>query len=162
MKNNEANPSFVERGGLWVLAQIPILLLAALLPLWNGHGQFVPRYPLQGVGVILTCLGVAVATAGLRDLGRTLTPFPYPLKDATLRRGGLYAYIRHPIYSGLLCSVFGWAVWWISPLGLAYTILVAAFFDRKAAREEAWLEMKYQEQYVAYKKQVKKFLPWIY
>src|SRR5690606_38747250 len=26
MKNNEANPSFVERGGLWVLAQIPILL----------------------------------------------------------------------------------------------------------------------------------------
>lgn len=162
MKPPPPNPSFVERGGLWVLAQLPVLLLAAVIPVWSGAARFEPTHPVQGIGTVLTAAGLVMATLGLVHLGKALTPFPRPLEHASLRSGGVYALVRHPIYSGLLLSTVGWALWWLSAPGLAYAALVALFFDRKAAREEAWLEAKYNEQYAAYRKRVRKFLPWIY
>ncbi len=41
---------------------------------------------------------VVAATA----LGRGLTAAPLPNSHAELRTGGLYRFVRHPIYSGLL------------------------------------------------------------
>ena len=154
--------SFIERGGLWVLAQIPILLLAFLVPIWTGAAGFVPRQPLQIAGVVLAVVGTVVCVLGLRQLGAALTPFPRPLEQAALRSSGVYALVRHPIYSGLLIAVVGWSLWWLSTPGLLVAVAAGIFFDRKAAYEEIWLGDKYREQYAEYRKRVKKFLPWIY
>jgi protein-S-isoprenylcysteine O-methyltransferase Ste14 len=153
--------NFVARGGLWVLAQIPVLLLAAVIPVWSGHGHFIPYRPLAFAGVALVVLGMLVSVWALTELGEALTPFPKPLYDASLRRTGAYRLMRHPIYAGLIFASFGWALWWLSSAGVLCGAAVAVFFDRKSAHEENWLREKYPE-YTDYARRVRKFVPGIY
>src|SRR3972149_1580610 len=80
--------SFTARGGIWVLAQVPVMLAAFTLPLWFGAGHFAPRHPLAIAGVAVTLFGVSLAVWGLTRLGDALTPFPKPLYDASLHRQG--------------------------------------------------------------------------
>jgi len=153
--------NFVARGGLWVLAQIPVLLLAAVIPVWLGAGHFIPRQPLAFAGVALVVFGMLISVWALTGLGEALTPFPKPLYDASLRRTGAYRLMRHPIYAGLIFASFGWGLWWLSSAGALCGLAVAVFFDRKSAHEEIWLREKYPE-YVDYERRVKKFIPGIY
>lgn len=153
--------SFVARGGIWVLAQVPVLLLAFAIPVWFGAGLFVPRHPVAIAGAMATALGVLLIVWGLASLGDALTPFPRPLNDASLHRQGAYQAMRHPIYAGLILASFGWALWWLSAVGVLYVLVLALFFDRKAAYEEIWLRSKY-ETYADYARGVKKFIPGLY
>jgi len=153
--------SFVVRGGIWVLAQVPVMLAAFTLPLWFGAGHFAPRHPLAIVGVAVTLFGVSLAVWGLTSLGDALTPFPKPLYDASLHRQGAYRFMRHLIYAGLILASLGWALWWLSVIGLLYVVAMAIFFDRKAVYEEIWLRKKYRS-YADYARRVKKFIPGVY
>lgn len=155
------NNSFVARGGLWVAWQVPILIGAVALPLASDQGQLWPQHPLQWLGVVATVFGFSVMSAGLLALGDALTPFPRPRADATLRTRGVYALVRHPIYSGLIVATLGWALWWLSAIGVLYTVLVFFFFDRKAGREEQWLREAYPD-YSVYQARVRKLIPGIY
>ena len=110
---------------------------------------------------MITTTGVLLTVWGLSSLGDALTPFPRPLVDASLHRQGAYRLMRHPIYSGVILASFGWALWWLSVIGLVYVVAMAIFFDRKAAYEEIWLRQKYKR-YTDYARRVKKFIPGLY
>lgn len=153
--------SFSDRGGWWVLAQVPVLLLALALPRWTAGGPFDLHTLPTLAGMVLTTLGFGLTLMGLFSLGDTLTPFPRPLERGVLHHQGIYGYMRHPIYSGLIVAAFGWTLCWISLPGLASAALTLLFFDRKAAREERWLHQQYPD-YGAYALRVKRFLPGIY
>ena len=157
----QKNESFIARGGLWVLAQVPLMLAALVIPVWSGSGHLVPRDIAQGPGVAITVLGIALTIWGLASLGDALSPFPQPLADATLQRNGAYRFMRHPIYSGVALASLGWALWWLSVGGIFCALLLAFFFDCKAAHEEIWLRQQYKE-YPDYEAKVKKFIPGVY
>lgn len=159
--HSSAAAAFIKRGGLWVLAQAPVLLLAGIIPVWYGAGQLMPHQPLAVVGAAITAMGVLLTIWGLTSLGDALTPFPQPLVDASLHRRGAYRLMRHPIYSGVILASFGWALWWLSAAGVLYVVALAVFFDCKAAYEENWLRRKYK-QYADYARRVKKFIPGLY
>lgn len=153
---------FGARGGWWVAAQFPLLLLAYLIPGWTGQAITGSMAFLQAYGGQALLVGGALLTfAGVVSLGRWLTPFPQPLPKSQLRTGGAYALVRHPLYSGILLMAFGWSLYSYSLVGLAFDALLFLFFDRKAAREEIWLAEKFPG-YVAYRNRVKKLVPWIY
>ena len=82
------NNSFVTRGGIWVLAQVPLMLLAFILPVWSGNGELIPIHPLSVIGAVITALSILLTAWGLKSLGDALTPFPKPLSDASLHRQG--------------------------------------------------------------------------
>jgi protein-S-isoprenylcysteine O-methyltransferase Ste14 len=84
-----------------------------------------------------------------------------PKSDATLIRDGPYAYVRHPIYSGIALGVLGWALVNGRWAGLLTALTVGLFFDVKASREEHWLTARFPE-YVEYRRQVRKLLPFVY
>jgi protein-S-isoprenylcysteine O-methyltransferase Ste14 len=153
--------SFTARGGVWVLAQVSVMLLAFVIPVWFGIGRLIPDQALSLAGVAATVLGMLLAIWGLASLGDALTPFPKPLYDASLHRQGAYKLMRHPIYAGLILTSFGWALWWLSPIGFLYVLILAIFFDRKAAYEEIWLRQRYEE-YADYMTEIKKFIPGVY
>jgi len=155
------NNSFVSRGGIWVLAQVPLLLMALLIPMRFGAGQIIPLHPLGWLGTLITVSGALFIIWGFVSLGDALTPFPRPIANATLHRNGAYLYMRHPIYSGVVLASLGWALWWLSVGGIFCALLLAFFFDRKAAREEIWLRQYYKE-YPDYEAKVKKFIPGVY
>jgi protein-S-isoprenylcysteine O-methyltransferase Ste14 len=152
---------FAARGGWWVVAQVPLLAVAVALPIWTAPSGGGFGHPVQWLGIALAAGGLALALAGLAALGRALTPFPRPREDVRLRTHGIYRWMRHPIYSGLLVAAFGWALAWSSAAGVAYAVLVAVFFDRKARREERWLRERFPE-YADYERRVRRFIPGIY
>ncbi len=153
--------SFTARGGRWVLAQVSVMLLAFVIPLWFGNGHLIPDQALSLAGAAATVLGMLLAVWGLISLGDALTPFPKPLYEASLHRQGAYKLMRHPIYAGLMLTSFGWALWWLSSVGVLFVLMLAIFFDRKAAYEEIWLQQKYKK-YADYMCEIKKFIPGVY
>ena len=161
-ENTMPKSGFSARGGWWVAAQFPLLLLAYLIPGWSGQdiaGDFFTV--LRHIGQVLTGAGALLTLASVVALGRWLTPFPRPLPESQLRTGGAYALVRHPLYTGILIMAFGWSLMSFSIAGLVYDAMLFVFFDRKAAREEVWLSEKFPD-YKAYSRRVKKLIPWIY
>ena len=150
-----------SRGELYVLVQA-ILLIALffgpkdLLGLPTKVNQ-----TLWWIGQILFYLGIAIAIWAAILLGPNLTPLPKPKQNGELIRTGLYRFVRHPIYFGVILVSFGWAgiEQTIYTLVLAFIVLI--FFDLKSRQEERWLTQKFSE-YAEYKMTTKKLIPFVY
>lgn len=162
MQGSKIVVNFTARGGWWVVAQLPLLVLAFWVPHRTGRAwpHLVPD-AATGAGLLLIAIGVVMVAMAIRTLGPALTPFPRPLEYTMLRTGGIYALVRHPIYCGLLAVAWGWSLYLHSAWGIAFDVLLFAFFDRKAAREERWLAERFPE-YPAYRQRVKKLIPGLY
>jgi protein-S-isoprenylcysteine O-methyltransferase Ste14 len=158
---NTDKREFAARGGWWVLAQVPVMLGALVAPLAWGAGSFDGANAIQLAGAALTALGILLAVAGLASLGSALTPFPRPRAMARLRQSGAYAWVRHPIYGGVILASVGWSMAWLSLPGILFSVAVVLFFDRKSAFEERLLGARFPE-YAGYARRVRKLLPWIY
>lgn len=143
-----------DRGQVWVVGQFfwgALLLLAGPL---TTLGRFWPA-------LVLVLFGGAFSLMAVLKLGNNLSVFPKPKDDAVFVDEGLYRWVRHPIYSGLLLAGLGWCVFWLSwPSGILELVFIV-WMDRKAASEEAWLRQRY-ENYASYQKRVKKFIPGLY
>ena len=127
-----------------------------------AHGEAdINQCPPGGDTTLNALAAVLDVAAGVFNLGDALTPYPQPLNNAGLRTHGIYRYVRHPIYAGVIIAALGWALWWLSPAGVLYFCMVGLFFDRKVTFEERWLRRTYTE-YSTYQKTVKKFIPWLY
>lgn len=162
-KISDWRATFTDHGGWWVVAQFPLLFLAYLIPDRSGHeaASVVMQWASHAAGLLLFLSGLLLSSGGAITLGRWLTPFPRPLAKSELRTSGAYALVRHPLYSGILFMAFGWSLYSLSIAGVLFDLALLAFFDRKAAREELWLAEKFSG-YGAYRRQVKKLIPWIY
>jgi protein-S-isoprenylcysteine O-methyltransferase Ste14 len=148
-----------RRGESWVIAQAILLLLFAFVP------QIGPLWPenefIRLAGWVLVVLGILLLGWSALNLGHSLSPFPRPLPDGELVTNGAYRLVRHPIYCAVLAAGLGVSLITENWLRLVLTGVLFLFFDRKARREELWLQQQYPA-YAAYKLRVKKLIPWIY
>ena len=127
-------------GWLWVGGQA--VLLGALILLPGGDDWAIPTW----VTVLLSMLfigGLALICVSALGLGSALTPTPVPTRSGTLTTSGLYRFVRHPIYTGVLAVVLSMTVRSGSWIHLFIGIAAFAFFDRKAAWEESQLRDRY-------------------
>ena len=115
----------------------------------------------RAAGLALVVTGLVLAAWGLVDLRDALTPLPHPRDGAELVDTGSYRLVRHPIYGGIVLGSTGYALVVGSPLALAGTAILLAFFRLKSGREEAWLREHYPA-YQAYATRTKRMIPWIY
>ena len=161
-ENSPASPPFGQRGEIYVLIQCLLLGLLVFAPrhidAWSW--SILPD-GLQMVGSLLAALGAAVAIAAGFQMGRRLTPLPYPAKEARLLTRGVYAWIRHPMYFGVIAMSVGWALYVRGALTLAYAAAIVVFFDVKSRREEIWLEQHFAG-YAEYRRRVRKLIPFLY
>jgi protein-S-isoprenylcysteine O-methyltransferase Ste14 len=144
MSNAATAGGFLRRGGLWVVAQT-----AFLLAVFAGAVAFrgdAPRAGLALAGAGLFVAGGCLGVAGVRALGRARTAFPKPREDSRLIQHGIYARVRHPLYTCLMLLSAGWALLWQSGPALGVALAQIPFFVAKARREERWL----REQFPAY------------
>jgi protein-S-isoprenylcysteine O-methyltransferase Ste14 len=90
-----------------------------------------------------------------------LNASPLPNDSAKLVTGGIYAYIRHPVYSSFIQMSFGIAFL----IGTSGSIVVAItsfiFYYFKSIYEEKLLIQKYPD-YSPYKKRTGRFIPEIF
>lgn len=148
------------RGEWFVLAQTALMLAVLVAPKLDGRDAF--RSRISGAAGGLLCIGgLGFAALGSITLGRNLSPFPKPKEEGTLVESGIFSVVRHPIYSGLSLAAFGWSLIWNSIAALVAALMLLAFFDIKARREERWLEEKFPG-YALYKSRVRKLIPFVY
>ena len=145
---------FRQRGGDLVAAQFVLLALVAL----GGRRRKSVGVIQKAAGLTLMALGGAVLAGGGRSLGRNLSPLPEPLDTSELVTTGLYAQIRHPIYSGLLALGLGWGVLRNSAAALGWVAALAVLFHFKSEREEKALLARFPA-YAVYSKRTKRFVP---
>ena len=139
----------------WVVVQIALFVLYGLaLAVGAGASWGVGRW----LGVPLIAVGAWVGLAALRLHGRKLTPLPEPNPALGLLRTGVYARVRHPMYTGLLLSAFGLAIVAQKPLAIAAAGALTVFFNLKAREEERRLRRCYPD-YADYQRATGRFLP---
>jgi len=139
----------------WVVVQIVLFVLYGLaLAFGAGASWGVWRW----LGAPLVAMGAWVGLAALRMHGRKLTPLPEPNPALGLQRTGVYALIRHPMYTGLLLSAFGLVILLQKPLAIVGATAMTAFFNLKAREEERRLQRNYPE-YADYQRATGRFLP---
>ncbi|HEY9752525.1 MAG TPA: isoprenylcysteine carboxylmethyltransferase family protein [Coleofasciculaceae cyanobacterium] len=151
------------KGEYWVLAQLLLLVGFVWVPVYPKLPPIVfPwQYGIWFLSGLLAGLAALLLGRGVIDLGRNLTPLPYPKETGSLVQKGIYELVRHPLYSGLILGALGWAIFHISLSHLLGVLVLLLFFNAKADREEIWLSQKYPE-YGEYQSHVKKLLPWLY
>jgi|SRR5919108_4098280 protein-S-isoprenylcysteine O-methyltransferase Ste14 len=148
-----------SRGEWYLIGQAVLTLAFLFAPTLDGH---IGGQATTITGGFLCAVGLGFIILGTVGLGRrNLSPFPKPREDASLVESGIFAVVRHPIYSGFVSFAFGWSVLWQSFAALIAAIGLFLFFDIKARREERWLEEKFSG-YAAYRKRVKKLVPFLY
>jgi protein-S-isoprenylcysteine O-methyltransferase Ste14 len=154
-----------ERGEYWFLAQVISLIAFALLPIQPVVEQTLLDRSVK-VGIVATAgifgtVALLLVGKGLLDLGRSLTPLPYPREDGELVTTGVYGRVRHPLYTGIIFAALGWVLFTLSWPHFLGFLAITWLLDRKATLEEKWLEQKYSD-YAAYRCRVKKLFPWIW
>ncbi|GAC1653463.1 MAG: isoprenylcysteine carboxylmethyltransferase family protein [Vulcanimicrobiaceae bacterium] len=145
--------AILRLGLRWVLAQLALLALFFFCP---GHAV---HWSLLGISMLT--LGAALLVTASLALGRSLSPFPAPVKHGILITRGVFSSIRHPIYSGIVSVALALAIMTGSPWRGAVSLILAFFFDAKARAEELLLAQTYPS-YGAYAAKTRKFIPWIY
>ena len=155
-------PSLGPRGEGWLFLQLLLLLaivaaaMAFPLPVASSVEQ-----TARVVGLGMLVVGLIVFGLGIVTLGSSLSPLPAPMPSAELVERGIYRFIRHPIYTGLILAALGGSIYTVSPLALGLTALLAVVLDLKSRREEIWLRERFPE-YKAYAARTRKFIPGIY
>ncbi|GIL58870.1 hypothetical protein Vafri_13837 [Volvox africanus] len=145
---------FGKRGEQWFFAQLVAIGMLVFPPLTlKGLVDFVAT-------LALTTGLVFIATA-IFNLGRSISPLPEPRKKHQLVVSGIYGYVRHPMYGGLLLAGFGLAVLTRNETRLAILALLWWVLENKVAVEEKALAARYPE-YAEYKAKVKKLFPFLY
>jgi protein-S-isoprenylcysteine O-methyltransferase Ste14 len=150
-----------RRGEGWVVLQALVLVAAVALGWLGPPWPQAWAAPLRAAGVVVALAGLPLILGGSVRLGSALTPFPKPVEGASLREDGVYALVRHPIYGGVALLSLGWALA-TSPAALTATAALAAVFEGKRRREEAWL-LDTQPGYAAYRRRVRRrYVPWVW
>ncbi len=109
-------------------------------------------------GVVIFILGVFITLVAVLQLNVHLSPFPSPLPGSKLIENGVYKFIRHPIYTGIILVFFGFAI--ISDSGYRMIISAVLFllFYYKSLYEEKSLLEKFPS-YLEYKNRAGRFFP---
>ncbi|CAN8070240.1 unnamed protein product [Agarophyton chilense] len=95
-------------------------------------------------GPALFAVGAAISAKAVFDLGpKQLSIWPSPVPAGELKTDGLYEYVRHPMYAGVLLASAGFAVITLSPSRLALTIAFGIFLLKKIDVEEQFLKDAY-------------------
>ncbi|HEU5186467.1 MAG TPA: isoprenylcysteine carboxylmethyltransferase family protein [Gemmatimonadaceae bacterium] len=142
---------------LFLAALLLGLALDRLLPLRLGAHEGGAAHWIAGG--FLVVIGLALATAGIRNFGRAATPVPTIEPTRTLVTTGVHAFSRNPIYLGMFVIYAGIGVAvrssWMLLLALPLAIVMRYGV---VAREEAYLERRFGDAYRAYKARVRRWL----
>lgn len=118
-----------------------------------------PSY-LQLNGIPMAIAGLAISGIAVLQLNTNLSPFPTPKSGSTLIKNGVFTWIRHPIYSGILLGFLGLSLYYQSLYKIGVVVLLLVLFYFKTSYEEQRLEMVFKE-YVDYKAKTKRFVPFV-
>lgn len=131
---------------LFAVYFLPIRLSKIELPEWLCY---------SGLAILGTAIVFGIVA--LLQLNTNLSPFPSPLASGKLITNGAFRVSRHPIYTALVFSGFGYAIYQPSLYKVLITLILLTLFYYKSVYEEKLLRNKFPE-YRDYKKITRRFI----
>ena len=127
------------------------------------RNQLIPNTPaIAYTGALLTAAGIAFAFIARFFLGRNWDGRVVIKQDHTLILTGPYAFVRHPIYSGLLLAILGTAIAYGQLGYFAAAVVVTFALWLKSRLEERLMIEQFSTQYSDYRSRVKAFIPFMW
>lgn len=149
-------------------------LAILIVALFNTIGV---RHDVMGLNLASTFLGIpvmrlfsfAVALSGMLfatwariAIGRNWGT-PMSLRaNHELVTGGPYAWVRHPIYTGLFLALLGTSLFYLHPLNALIILPLGIYYFYAACREERTMLIQFPQQYPEYQKRTKMFVPLLF
>jgi protein-S-isoprenylcysteine O-methyltransferase Ste14 len=105
---------------------------------------------VMGISGALILAGLVLMAAGWWAVWRA---------RGALVTGGLYAWMRHPQYTGLILVIVGFLIQWPTIITLIMFPILLVTYRRLARNEDAQLEARFGAWYAAYRDRVPMFFP---
>jgi uncharacterized protein (TIGR03435 family) len=158
-------PKAERRDSLWwYCCHVPALygalvfsLLDATLLHWTTVGTALGS--VRWVGVALVAVGIIIRLVSRLALGKQFSVHVQTTPGHRLITTGIYRFIRHPLYLGLICLLLGFPLCFGSVAGLACGLVVAATVLHRIRTEEAALAGWFPDEYRQYQARTHKFIP---
>ncbi len=129
------------------------LLFAQWLRVGLLKARFVPDGTwIPWAGIAITWAGTAIAIWARYCIGEYWSARVTLKEGHRLIRSGPYAYVRHPIYTGMLVACMGTALVSGEWRGILAVGLLLAAHSRKALREEKILTQEFGTEYAEYRR----------
>lgn len=113
----------------------------------------------KSLGTVFMVAGYLIAFKGLKDIGLSWRVGVDYDDETILISGGIYKFIRHPIYSGGLLVTYGTFLIISNLLFAFFFVSTLILFYLQAKEEERFLMQKFGNAYDDYKKKTGMFLP---
>lgn len=145
----------------WLRFYIPwIPLITCPETLWLVDSRiYLPSHEwemvLEWIGAFLIFFGITLLIAGLVQI------VVAKIRGTGLVKKGLYAWVRHPQYLGIIIWIFGDVLYGLRPIDFILWTTLAFLYLLLAESEERTLVKEYGEEYLVYQKQVPFILPFM-
>ncbi len=113
---------------------------------------------MEETGAVLFAAGCCLAVAAFFHLGREVR-FGFPGGECRLKTGGLYAWSRHPMYTGFHLMALGSCLIVFNALSVACLVLVLWTHHRVALEEERFMENRFGPEWREYAGRVPRYGP---
>ena len=143
----------------WGLA----LQVVAYSLLWQGHfWERSPGHWRTTLAALFLILAAVWSWSAVRALGGHLRFDAALSPDHQLVRSGAYRWLRHPIYTSMLCILLGTGVLLTSlPLFLTSIVLFTVGTEIRVRVEDALLASRFGDQFRDYRRSVAAYIPFI-
>jgi len=157
-----------DRGTLYLLWLVIVVSITAGTWISEANGPLGFDRPGEGHWLKLTALLILIAGLALRwsailSLGKSFSSNVAIHSTQTVLKTGLYRWMRHPSYTGLLLCILAVGLHtlnWISLLVI--TIPTAAVLLYRIHVEEIALREAFGEEYLEYSRRTKRLVPGVY
>ena len=98
-------------------------------------------------------IGISIENGSKKVLLNQVNPDPHIIDY------GVFRFVRHPVYLGVLVILLGLFFWSFSLISLIILSVFFLFYDKMASYEEEDFTRIFGEEYSRYKKKVRKWIP---
>ena len=150
----------LKRVLVYVFGLLGVLQILGIVDVWT----FPVTQLTDLIGFSLVSIGFLVSFSARLSLGANWAHgAEYQIvKNHELITGGVYSFIRHPIYAGLFLAVLGIEILAHSYLVVPVALAFSFGMYKLAKKEEKLLTKHFDSQYKDYMKSTKMFLPYLF
>ena len=163
-KKKATKELYTKRADTFLLAFVAVgMILLPLMYLFGSRLDFADYHPPEVVGIagiIVFASAIWLLWRSHYDLGHNWSPLLEIRKEHTLVTGGVYKYIRHPIYAAHWLWALGQALLlhnWIAGLGMLVTFI--PLYLQRVGREEKMMLDNFGDEYHSYMQRTGRLLP---
>ncbi|MFW9881481.1 MAG: methyltransferase family protein [Candidatus Thorarchaeota archaeon] len=131
-------------------------LIQCFITIWNNFSIYL-------IGIFFLLAGSIILLYSRVLLGKFASSKIVIEQNHVLEIKGIYKYIRHPIYLGMLLIFFGYALSFKSIITpFSFLVIFFLIFNNRMNLEEKLLIEKFGKNYELYLKKTKRLIPYIY